>query len=141
MSRNDNPEDLIISPMDTLLDTDFGALPVGPEGSFIPATAVYESDPIPEATEENMVCLRGPCRHYLEMRPFFAAGNAKGTLDHHHVLVKRTCMVISGYEVDMTDEVMNECTGWDPLMPEELALKNSRRERYYQIRGAKEETK
>lgn len=138
MSRNDNPEDLIITPMDTLFDTDFGPLPIGPEGSFVPNTAVYESEPIPEANEENMVCLRGPCRHYLEMRPHFAAGNARDSLDHAHVLVKRTCMVITGYEVDMTDEVMKDCSGWDPLMPEDVFERNQRRERYTQLRKSKE---
>lgn len=137
MSR-DEFEDTTIGVLDSLLDTDFGPLPVSPTGAFVPATQAFESDPIPDATEENFICLRGPCRYYLEMRPYFSAGNTVGSLDHAHVLIKRTCGKVAGFEIDLVDEVMSDCISWDPWMPEEQAPMLERRERYYQIKKSKE---
>lgn len=138
MSRDDSSEDLVINVADSLLDTDFGPLPVTPTGEFVPAATAFESAPIPEANEENFICLRGPCRHYLQQTPYFAAGNTAGSLEYAPVMIRRTCMAITGYEIDLTDEVMKDCSAWDPLMPEEVAARNSRRDRYYQIKKTME---
>lgn len=131
-------EDTLINPMDTLLDTDFGPIPISPTGDFVPATSTFESEPIPEATEDNFICLRGPCRHYFEMVVHFAAGNTRGTLTSVPMLTKRSCARIVGYEVDLTEEVVYRCNDWDPRSKEEIAAREARREEYHQIRRNKE---
>ena len=138
-SRDEAPENAIINPMDAFLDTDFGPTPVAPSGSFVPAVAVYETEPIPEATEENFICLRGPCRYYLEMRPVFQAGNTKGSLETRLIQAYRTCGRITGYELQLTDECMHDCSDWDPLSKEETDAREERRRKNYWDRPDKAE--
>lgn len=130
-------EDTLINPMDTLLDTDFGPIPMGPQGEFVPATAAFESEPIPPASEDNFICLRGPCRHYFEMKVHFSAGNTRGTLTSVPILTKRSCTRIVGYEVDLTEEIVYSCNEWDPYTPAEIDAREARRNTY-QIRRNKE---
>ncbi len=108
-------DDFVIDPLDSLMeDTNFGQLPVTPDGKFTPATEAFEPDPIPEATPETFICLRGPCRYYVEQKTHFGAGNVAGSLDHVPVMVNRRCSVIYGYEIVLTDEIMYDCNKWDP---------------------------
>ncbi len=124
----------VIDPLDSFLDADLGQLPMASDGKFIPNTAVFETEPIPDSNEENFICLRGPCKYYLEMIPYFNAGNTKGSLDHRPIQFYRTCMRIAGYELELTDSCMMACNQWDPLSPfEKERLELRRNENYLNL--------
>lgn len=125
MSRDD--DDVLINPLDNILDQDFGPVPVGGNSEVIPTGGFFDTEPLPAASEENFICLRGPCKFYMETTVRFNAGNTAGTLDHDPVLVRRGCMRISGYEIDLTDENVVDCSEWYPRSKDEnKALKKAR---------------
>lgn len=108
----ENDDDLV-DPLDRLLAEDIPpAMPPGPGGLFAPAP--IQPEPIPEATPETMICLRGPCVHYVEIQTRFQAGNSKGTLDAVPVQKNRFCNVMAASEIDLTDEIVMDCNKWDP---------------------------
>lgn len=103
-----------LDPLDSMLnDEEPGPLPIGPDGGFVPQ--MIQPEPIPAATAENMICLRGPCKYYLQIDSRFNAGNSKGTLDRVPVQKNRFCRAIPGTEVDLTDELVMDCSDWDPI--------------------------
>lgn len=117
-------------PLDTLLAEDTQpAPPMGPDGSFMPQLPV-ELEPIAEATPENMICLRGPCRFYLEMDTNFQAGNTRGTLERKPIQRNRFCRVIPGDSIPLTDEVVSACSEWDPLVPADTLRRNANRKKW-----------
>jgi hypothetical protein len=100
-------------PLDAFLaDDPMPMPPIGPDGGFMPGHPL-ESEPIPAVTPETMVCLRD-CRHYVEIRTRFAHGNTKGTLAREPVQVNRYCRAIPGSDIELTDELVRECSEWDP---------------------------
>lgn len=118
-----------IDPMDAILDADFGPLPIGPTGDFRPMGDITP-EPLPPATPDNFVCLRGPCRHYLQITQNFPIGNAAGTLERLPVQVVRSCMRISGMEVDLTDATIRDCNQWHPEDESLVQLRNTKREEW-----------
>lgn len=116
-------------PLDSLLAEEIQPLPVGPNGTFNPQLPI-QPEPIPEATKENMVCLRD-CRHYVEVVSRFNAGNAKGTLEREPKQINRFCAAMGpGSEIDLTDELVTSCNRWDPILPEESLMKKFRQDRW-----------
>jgi hypothetical protein len=106
-------DDNLVDPLDALLAEEIPPLPPqAPDGTFIPSPV--QPEPIPEATPETMVCLRGPCEHYVEIRSRFQHGNAVGTLEHEPVQINRFCKAIHGTDIDLTDELVHECNQWVP---------------------------
>ena len=101
---------------------------MGPDGGFIPTLPV-QPEPIPEATPDNMICLRD-CRHYVEIVSRFNAGNAKGTLGFQPRQINRFCKAIAGTDIDLTDELVSDCSDWDPISAEEIVAKSKRRQEW-----------
>ena len=106
MSKND---DDVVNAMDRAMDVEMPAATPGfaPKGVGMP-------EPIPAATEESFVCLRGPCRYYLELVQFFGAGNPEGTPGVKNEGTIRMCLRPSGEPIDLVDELIYSCNQWDP---------------------------
>lgn len=110
--------------------------PRGADGGFDPRHVQINKPPkIPDATPDNMVCLRGPCRYYWALTTLFDAGNPAGTFaelglptprQRHHV-----CMRIPGTETELTEDCVFECNQWDPVQYAELQTLERRRQAYY----------
>lgn len=106
------------------------------------AAGVGMPEPVPAATPENMVCLRGPCRHYWEVVVPFEAGNPQGTWaelrdDSGEPLeapreILRTCLASPSREFDLSDACVLSCSKWDPISAAEVAALEFRRTNYYQ---------
>lgn len=98
-------------------------------------------EPVPERTPENMICLRGPCRHYWHMVAMADAGNPAGTWaklgvdaprQHHH-----TCLA-GPEETDLAEDNVFECNRWEPYTNDELIKIKARRDQYTRrTKGAK----
>lgn len=135
MKRDDDEsenEQELVDHLNRLLAEDLNPLPpVSGDGGFVPQMPIMQ-EPIPEASPDNMICLRGPCKNYIEIVSRFNAGNTKGTLDHMPKQINRFCKVIPGTDIDLTDEVVKDCSEWDPLLPEDNLVKerDSRRQAY-----------
>lgn len=93
--------------------------PVGMDGTF---ARMPRPDPIPEASPRTMICLRGPCQHYVEIITRAQTMNARGTLPKAPRSTNRFCTVIPSGETDLTDELVEECSHWTPR--DELAVKS-----------------
>lgn len=122
---NDDDDD-VNDPLNRLLadEVDFAPTP-GPNG-FAPSLPMVP-EPIPPATPETMVCLRGPCKHYMELQSMFQHGNTKGTLEHVPKQTNRFCRAIEGTDIDLTDELVYNCSEWEPLLKAETLLRETRR--------------
>lgn len=127
----DIEDEKLIDPLDKLLSTEVqgGPPPIGPDGMpFV----ISEPFRIPDATPENMVCLRGPCRHYFEPRLVASVGNTADSLDEEPLAINRVCMRVPGFFYDLMDECVRSCTGWDPVTATEIRELESRRENFYE---------
>ena len=87
-------------------------VPVGPDG--VPteaAAALYQgAPPIPTFTPENCICVRGPCRHYLEVTSHFDAANSEDVFRQRN----RYCLLPHGEPLDLVDDVVYDCNKWHP---------------------------
>lgn len=112
---------------DSLIDALDNAISIEHPGGFQPTQlGVGMPPPIPEATEENMVCLRGPCRHLYQADQYFAAGNPAGTPGVERVMTTRFCLLPKGEPIDLTDECVYKCSHWDPSPDEELETRRAK---------------
>lgn len=59
--------------------------PIAPDGGIAPGT-VGAPAPLPAATPQTFICLRGPCRHYHEIKIHLDVGNPAQTFDPVHGL-------------------------------------------------------
>lgn len=131
------------APIDQYKDVELGPLPpIAPDGGFMPG-GVGQPPPVPKATPENFVCLRGPCRHYWELETWMAAGNPAATFGPDGLKdasgaplrpprqINRTCLVHPGTETELTEDCVLACSRWDPLSPRELAKRLKARDRYF----------
>jgi hypothetical protein len=118
-------------------------VPVAPDGGPVAGFGILESPARPEPTEDNYICLRGPCRYFWHLVCSAGEGNPGGTWEalgiaeprEHHL----TCTAHSGTETQLSfDEIVFDCNRWDPLVPAETMMLESRRE-IYRIRRVKEE--
>lgn len=125
-SEEKTAEDLV-DPLDALL-SNVGPLnlpPIAPDGGFAPVAPLMP-EPIPAATPENFVCLRG-CRYYMETRMPAALGNTRGTFAQAPMQITRYCNRMPGYVVSLVDEVVSDCSEWHPYTAEELCLREAAR--------------
>lgn len=134
------------APLDRYKDFEPSSVTISPDGG-IAAGFVGEAPAVPNATPDNMICLRGPCRHYFELETFIASGNTKSTWDPETGLkdpltgepvrmprqTTRSCTAELGIETDLTDDCVYACNRWSPLTPRELKAEAKRREKYLKI--------
>mgnify|MGYP001583113780 CR=1 FL=1 len=109
--------------------------PIAPDGGFAPKPGpVGPPPPLPAATPDTFLCLRGPCRHHWELVTHLEAGNPALTWDPEIGLKdengqpvaqpkqhSRTCLVQAGTETDLTEDVVYACSRWDPDVRASLA--------------------
>ncbi|MBT8452999.1 MAG: hypothetical protein KJO40_13605 [Deltaproteobacteria bacterium] len=119
---------------DHYADFEPAPLPVAPDGG-IAATGIAPLSPVPAATPRNMVCLRGPCRHYWELTTYLGSGNPADTWAELGVReprqLNRSCLAHPGTETELTEDCAFDCNRWDPLSPREMRKRERRRKRYY----------
>lgn len=106
--QHDDDDEDEIGPLEALLKEEIVA---GPPGK---PDRIKQGEPIPAATPETMICLRG-CKHYVEILTRFQAGNPKGTFDKPPQARNRFCKAIPSSEIDLTDELVEECNLFEPL--------------------------
>lgn len=94
-------------------------------------TPVPPPPPIQPLSHESFVCVRGPCRNYVEL-------TTKGELEDRHLQapvrqVNRFCRVIEGDAIDLTDMAVYECNRWDPESEtdDDVAMRKERISEYY----------
>lgn len=120
-----NEDDDLDDPLNRLLAEEIVPIVPGP-GGFMPSLPLVP-EPIPPATPETMVCLRGPCKYYVEIVSMFQHGNTKGTLERAPRQQNRFCRAIEGTDIDLTDELVFECNTWEPLLKAETLVRTARR--------------
>ena len=123
MSNNDDFDG--IDPLDAILEgNDFNpAMPGGP------ATAISQPEPIPEATPENFVCLRGPCINYMEVTHRFNHGNREMGDEFAPKQYTRYCLKTIN-PIELTDELVHDCSHWCPMGHKEHAKVEAARNAY-----------
>jgi len=83
-----------------------------PTASGVPHFTLAPSIPMPPAVPEHFVCLRGPCKHYLEIQSPSDVENR--TLGYLPVQISRYCRAIQGAILALDDDSVFSCTEWDP---------------------------
>lgn len=118
--------------------------PIAPDGGFM-AGPIGAPPPIPPATPETFVCLRGPCRHYWELVSHMESGNPANTWGEGGLVdeagaviaqpraISRTCVANPGFETDLTDDNVYDCNRWDPMSERELKKLERRRSKYLRL--------
>lgn len=113
-------------PIEALLDDDTPVVVPNASG-FMPMPPVGPMAPIPQVNEDTLYCLRGPCKHYLEVIQRFDAGNTVGTLKKEPRLTNRFC---TKHDLELTDQVVYECNHWHPIDEEEKLRRHNQRLQY-----------
>jgi hypothetical protein len=116
-----------VDPFEQFLDDESDQVGASPPPIFAPKSLMMA--PIPEASEENLICLRGPCRNYMEIVQRFDVGNTIGTLTQEPRLTNRFCRIPNSSDIDLTDSCVYACSHWDPIDPDdsEYKLREERR--------------
>ena len=95
-----------------------GSLPpevtLPPSMGGVPRKPLAPSIPLPPATPEHFVCLRGPCKFYLEIGSPSDVENR--TLGYLPVQTSRYCRAIAGAILSLDDDAVFACSEWDPRM-------------------------
>ena len=116
--------------------------PMGPDGGPLGTGGVGPPPPLPAATPDHFVCLRGPCLHYWQMETHMDAGNPAETWGEDGLRddegkpvrqprqISRTCLVHPGVEVELTENVVYACSRWEPQLPGDLKRRDKRRRVY-----------
>jgi hypothetical protein len=126
---NDNSNEVDI--IDSILEGESSPASMGPGGQIFTPLA-YDSLPMPDYTPENVICLRGPCKHYWEMKLFFESGNTEGTMPEAPKYTQRACLRQSGVVQNLNDDVVFECSSWEPMTKVERNVQDAAREEFYQ---------
>jgi len=147
MTADDDDEDngKHKTPIDAFARVEPGPLPpIAPDGGFM-AGPVGAPPPIPAATPQTFVCLRGPCRHYWEIKTHMESGNPAETWGDDGLkdesgkpiaqprAISRTCLAHPGTETDFTDDNVYACSRWDPLTAREVSKRDKRRSKYLKL--------
>ena len=126
--RDADEEEDPIELLDELMRQDGSALPpISPDGGFAPQPIAGEPAPIPEATVENMICMAGPCEHYIEMESWFPSGNVEGSPGYDARESVRYCDRLRSAHISLTDELVFKCSAWRPICTEEKAQREKDR--------------
>lgn len=144
VEENDRDEDhKHVDPGSKLADVELGPIAMGP--NLTPLLGpVGSTPPIPDATPELFVCLRGPCRHYWQFSSHIESGNPKETWDPEIGLkdeegnpikqprqINRVCLVHPGVETELDDNLVYDCSRWDPLSAREVRRQEKAKAKYY----------
>lgn len=99
-------------PSERLADEEPGPLPpMAPDGGIMPMPLDLPP-PLPKAVPEEFVCLRGPCRHYVELT---SLAEVEVKVEGWQPVQKnRYCRVLQGAYLDLTEDSVFECNRWDP---------------------------
>lgn len=119
MNINEGDADKQINLKDQL-DASLPSLAVAPDGGLA-AGPVGLPRPLPQARPEDFVCLRGPCRHYVEIGSLADVEDRVDIADYRPMQINRMCRVIPGIQIDLTDDAVLDCNRWDPE-DDDLAL-------------------
>lgn len=130
--------------VDSYADVELPILPIGSNG--LPALGLIgPPTPIPPASPDTFVCLRGPCRYYWERQTFMASGNPAETWgpdglkdeDGNPIRaprqIDRTCTAHPGTETELTEDTVYACTRWDPLTQREIRARDKRIRKYLRL--------
>jgi hypothetical protein len=79
-----------------------------------------EPAPIPEANIDTMICMAGPCRHYVSQIVWFPSGNTEGSPGYDAKEEVRYCDRLRSAHISLTDELVFQCNCWEPLSEEEI---------------------
>lgn len=132
------------APIDQYEGIEMPLLSVGANGTPN-AGLVGQAAPIPPASPDTFVCLRGPCRHYWELVTFMASGNPAETWgpdglkddDGNPIRmprqINRTCLAHPGTETELTEDTVYACNRWDPLTPREVRARDKRIRKYLKL--------
>lgn len=125
-------------PLDTYAGFQPGAFAVAPDGG--PAIGPMGAPPpVPPATPDQFVCLRGPCRHYFELQTHLVSGNPAETWGPDGLKdelgkpipiprqITRACTYQAGVDTQITDDIVYACNRWDPIVPLSRLLTSIRR--------------
>ena len=138
LSRDDEDPvealDALMAHRDATLDGAGAAPPIGPDGGFAPQP-LGEPPAIPKMTAANCPCLAGPCRYLIDQIVWFPAGNAEGSPGADSREVVRYCDRFQSAPINLTDELVFECSSWTPLSAHELAEREARKDHLAQIRS------
>lgn len=108
---------------------------IAPDGMPMPRLSIVaEQRPPPEMTPSTSPCLRGPCKHFMEVRALFEHGNAPGTFADGKEPKEfyLYCDAIPGTYLEMgRDAYPVSCSRWDPLAKSRVKLLEDRRRRFY----------
>lgn len=140
----DDTENRVRVPLETYARIEAAPLPpMSPDGGVMPGAGLAPPAPVPAATPDNFVCLRGPCRYYWEIVTHLVSGNPKDTWDVEDGLkdqdgkpleaprqISRSCLVHPGGETELTDDVVYRCNRWDPLERSDVKAVEKRRRVY-----------
>lgn len=139
----DDHDDKRKTPSARFADVELGPIPMGPGATpLLPPVGVAAGPP--PATPATFMCLRGPCRHYWELKTFFDSGNPDSTWDPEIGIkdaegkpiakprqVTRTCLAHPGTETEITDDTVFDCNRWSPLSPREAKKLDKARRAYF----------
>jgi hypothetical protein len=113
------------------------ALPPLPPG--VRLGMIDQGDDAPLFTEDNVPCLRGPCRHYFTLKQHLENSNAAGTFEpgkgpkiRYHF-----CRAMPGHVIEFgADDPILECDPrvggmWSPKTQAELSEQEHRINMYY----------
>jgi hypothetical protein len=115
--------------------------PLAPDGGLVPV-AMGNPPPVPPATPELFVCLRGPCRHYWQISSHLVSGNPEETWGEDGLRdergqplraprqITRACTYQAGVDTQFTDDIVYACNRWDPVLPKDEARLEKRRRIY-----------
>lgn len=132
--RDTEEEEDPVELLDALMSADSAPLPpMAPDGGFMPSP-MGEPASIPEATPETMICMAGPCRHYVEQSAWFPSGNVEGSPGYNARETVRYCDRLRSAHISLTDEIIFDCNAWIPLSPAETKERAKNRERLVQLR-------
>lgn len=122
-------------PAEAFKDFEASPLPLGPDGRPDGSAGIGAPTPIPPATVDNFVCLRGPCRYYWELVTHVETGNPAETWEALGLepprQINRVCLVNPGHETELTDDNVYACNRWDPEDGDQWRERERRRELWY----------
>lgn len=86
----------------------------GPDGLPMPPSGVTPAMP-PEQSIENMLCRRGPCRHFMRFITDRPANNPEGAFEEVPKEATLYCLRTVGDVIQLEDAVVYDCDQWDPI--------------------------
>jgi hypothetical protein len=120
MRIGDDEEDTgkhALVPAEQLSNLEPGPLPpLAPDGGFVPAPATPPPKSLPSIPAHH-VCLRGPCRYYMEFDSGADVESVSDVPDYVPIQRNRLCTAVAGIEIDLGEVAILRCSRWEPESP------------------------